>query len=35
MPGKVFTLKFVYELSIADLKHLAIALQMCPTVVQR
>ena len=35
MPGKIFTLKFVYEISTADLKRLAIAPQMCPSVVHR
>lgn len=35
MPGKIFALKFVYEISTADLKHLALAPQMCRSVVQR
>lgn len=35
MPGKIFTLKFVYEISTADLKRLATAPQVCLSVVQR
>lgn len=35
MLGKIFTLKFVYEISTAGLKLFAVALQLCLSVVQR
>lgn len=35
MLGKIFTLKFVYEISTAGPKHFAAALELCLSVVQR
>lgn len=35
MPAKIFTLKFVYEIYTADLKHLAIAPQMYLSIFHR